>query len=92
LLPASGGFLFGLLFKPKDGGDMFLQNVGLSPDCTALQNKRSYSSPYKQIIVVFVVATAFFFFVIIITTVFVKVVTVIIISSTTINNYLYRPV
>jgi hypothetical protein len=30
LLPASAGFLFGLLFDPEDGADMLLQNVRLS--------------------------------------------------------------
>jgi hypothetical protein len=28
--------LLGLLFDPEDGGDMFLRNVGLSPNYTAL--------------------------------------------------------
>jgi hypothetical protein len=26
--PLQAGFLLGLFFDPKDGGDMFLQNVG----------------------------------------------------------------
>jgi hypothetical protein len=30
--PASVGFLHGLLFHPEDRGDMFLRNVGLSPN------------------------------------------------------------
>jgi hypothetical protein len=30
-----------LLFDTEDGGDMFLRNVGLSPDYTALQPRRS---------------------------------------------------
>jgi hypothetical protein len=37
LLPASAGFLLSLLFDSEDGSDMFLRNVGLSPDYTALQ-------------------------------------------------------
>jgi hypothetical protein len=32
-------FLFGLLFGPEDGADMFLQNVNLSPDYMALQTR-----------------------------------------------------
>jgi hypothetical protein len=37
LPPASAGFLLGLLFGHDDGGGMFLQNDGLSPDYMALQ-------------------------------------------------------
>jgi hypothetical protein len=32
LLFATAGFLFGLLFSSEDGGNMFLQNIELSPD------------------------------------------------------------
>jgi hypothetical protein len=28
LLPASAGFLLGLIPNPEDGGDMFFQNIG----------------------------------------------------------------
>jgi hypothetical protein len=31
-------------FHPEDGGDMFLRNICLSPNCTALQPSRRYSS------------------------------------------------
>jgi hypothetical protein len=31
------GFFLGLLFNPEDGGDIFLENVKLSLDYTALQ-------------------------------------------------------
>jgi hypothetical protein len=34
------GFLLGLLFDPKDGGDTFLRNVGLSPNYMALHSHR----------------------------------------------------
>jgi hypothetical protein len=37
--PASAGFLLSLLFDPEDGGYMFLQNVVLYPNYTALQPK-----------------------------------------------------
>jgi hypothetical protein len=36
LTPASTGFLLGVLFDHDDGGDMFLRNVGLSLNYTAL--------------------------------------------------------
>jgi hypothetical protein len=32
LPPASVGFLLGSFFDPEYGGDMFLRNVGLSPN------------------------------------------------------------
>jgi hypothetical protein len=32
----SAGFLLGLLFSPEDGGNMFLQNAGLSLNQVAL--------------------------------------------------------
>jgi hypothetical protein len=32
-------FLFGLLFYPENGGDMFLWNIGVSPNYTALQGE-----------------------------------------------------
>jgi hypothetical protein len=32
------GFLLLLLFNPEDGGDIFIENVGLSPNCTVLQH------------------------------------------------------
>jgi hypothetical protein len=31
LLPASAGFLLGLLINSEDGGNMFLRSTGLSP-------------------------------------------------------------
>jgi hypothetical protein len=37
-------FLLGLLFGPEDGGDIFFQNVKLSPHYTASQPRISYSS------------------------------------------------
>jgi hypothetical protein len=37
------GFLLCLFFKPEDGGNMFLRNVGRSPNHTAIQHKRWYS-------------------------------------------------
>jgi hypothetical protein len=33
----SAGFLFRLLFDPEDGDDIFLRNIGFSPNYTALQ-------------------------------------------------------
>jgi hypothetical protein len=42
LLPA--GFLLGVLFGPEDGDDIFLRNVTLSPNYTALQLKMPFSS------------------------------------------------
>jgi hypothetical protein len=36
------GILLYLLFNPEDGGDMFLQNIGLSLDFNALQRRRLY--------------------------------------------------
>jgi hypothetical protein len=33
------GFLVGLLFEPQDGSDMFLQNIGLSPNYSATTQK-----------------------------------------------------
>jgi hypothetical protein len=44
LPPASAGFLLDLPFNPEDGGDMFLQNIRLSPDYLALQPRRLCSS------------------------------------------------
>jgi hypothetical protein len=43
-LSASAGFLLCLLFDPEDVGDMFLQNIGLSPCYTACQSKKLYYS------------------------------------------------
>jgi hypothetical protein len=37
-------FLLCLLFAPEDGGDIFLQNIGLSPDYMVLHLRRSESS------------------------------------------------
>jgi hypothetical protein len=49
LQPPSAGFLLGLLFAPKDGGNMFLQVIGLSPNYTALQQDTTRtSSPTKS--------------------------------------------
>jgi hypothetical protein len=36
-LPASAGFLLGLLFHLEDGNNMFLQTVELTPKYSALQ-------------------------------------------------------
>jgi hypothetical protein len=44
LLPTSASFLLGLFFDPEYGGDMFLQNTGLSPNYTVLQPRSPYSS------------------------------------------------
>jgi hypothetical protein len=35
--PATTGLLSGLLFDSEEGGDVFLRNVGLSPEYTLLQ-------------------------------------------------------
>jgi hypothetical protein len=43
-LPASAGLLFGLPFSPEDDGDMYLQNISLSPNYLALQPRKLYSS------------------------------------------------
>jgi hypothetical protein len=42
--PASAGFLLGLVFTPEGGSDMVSRNVGLLPNCTALQAGRPDSS------------------------------------------------
>jgi hypothetical protein len=44
LSPASAGFLLGILFNPEDEDDVFLRNVGLSPNYNILQLRRQYSS------------------------------------------------
>jgi hypothetical protein len=44
LPPDSAAFLFGLLFDPENGGDMFLRNFGFSPTYKALQPRTLYSS------------------------------------------------
>jgi hypothetical protein len=44
LLTASAGFLLGILSNPEDGGDMSLQNIGLSLNYMALQHRSLYSS------------------------------------------------
>jgi hypothetical protein len=43
LSSVSGSFLLGLIFETVDGGDMFLRNVGLSPNYTALQPREPQS-------------------------------------------------
>jgi hypothetical protein len=49
------GILSGLLFVPEDGGDMFLQNVGLlSPDYRALC-PRKYNSSRNFSIILFLI-------------------------------------
>jgi hypothetical protein len=40
LLPASAGFLLGLLFDPEDGGNVLLRNMVFSPNYTELQPRR----------------------------------------------------
>jgi hypothetical protein len=44
LQPVSDGSLLGIFFGPQDGGDMFLQYIGLSPNYTALQPRKLYTS------------------------------------------------
>jgi hypothetical protein len=41
---ASSDFSLDILFDPEDGCDVFLQNVGLPPNYTALQLRTLYSS------------------------------------------------
>jgi hypothetical protein len=41
--PGSASRLLGLGFDSEGGGDMFLRNVELSPNCMALQPARLYS-------------------------------------------------
>jgi hypothetical protein len=43
-------FLFGLHFEPEDGSEMFLRDVGLSPNCMELQARRLYSSSWCPIL------------------------------------------
>jgi hypothetical protein len=38
--PAFTGFLLGLLFSPHSGGDMFLENMGLSLNCKVFEPGR----------------------------------------------------
>jgi hypothetical protein len=47
LPPACAGSFLGLLLNPEDEGDMFIQNVRLSPNYAVLQRKRLYSSQMK---------------------------------------------
>jgi hypothetical protein len=44
LLPASAGFLHGLILYPKDRGDMFLPYIGLSRHYVTSQPGKPYSS------------------------------------------------
>jgi hypothetical protein len=37
--------LLGLLFDPEHRGDMFFQNIGLSPSYTVIQPRKQYFSP-----------------------------------------------
>jgi hypothetical protein len=37
------GFLLGILFDPDVGGDIFVRNVGHSPNYTALQPRNPFS-------------------------------------------------
>jgi hypothetical protein len=53
LQAGSAGFLLGLLFNAEDGGDMFLRNVGLSPNYKALQPRRPYFSLSESIFIIF---------------------------------------
>jgi hypothetical protein len=47
------GFLLGLFFRPEDGGDIFLRNVGLIlTDYTALYPRR-YNCSYRIFVVSF---------------------------------------
>jgi hypothetical protein len=40
LLPASTGLLLGLLFRPENGGDMLLRNVGIFPNYMTYNSER----------------------------------------------------
>jgi hypothetical protein len=44
LPPASTGFWISLPFNPEDGGILFLQTFGVSPNYTALEYRRPYST------------------------------------------------
>jgi hypothetical protein len=48
LLPASADFLQGLRFKPEDGGDMFLRNVGLLSSAYTALYLRIENSSFKR--------------------------------------------
>jgi hypothetical protein len=41
LPPAPAGFLLCLLFDPEDDSDIFLRNIGLTPNNTALHPKKT---------------------------------------------------
>jgi hypothetical protein len=43
-MPSMLGFLLALLHNPEDGGSMFLENVGVSPNYVVLQRRRQYFS------------------------------------------------
>jgi hypothetical protein len=43
LPPVSAGFMLGLPFHPKDGGDKFFQSIGLPLNYMALQHRRLHA-------------------------------------------------
>jgi hypothetical protein len=48
LIICFAGFSFCLLFYPQNGGDMFLWNIGISPNYTALQGEAKHWK-YKKL-------------------------------------------